>query len=486
MHPHLPEVLSSWKEIASYLGVSVRRAQQWETELGLPVERFSTEQRARISARRSEIDRWLRERTGPGSAGQPGGDLGLVQEQPSTPTAAAAGPARARLVTRGLRWMVALVAALSLAAAASLTWPLIRPASRAPASARIVDGELHALDASGRLVWRVTFPEGRARPPYFEAPLERAGLAWRTSTPLVQDIDGDGETEVLFVLNTNSADGASTGYQLICFGPDGTERWRYTPGRKTRWQDRQFDASYSIWWVLAPLSIDGQPRLLVSASNTFFPCQLSLLDATDGRLVGEYWHFGALLSGVVLDADGDGRPEVVVAGVNNPGPGNGSPAIVELKLPLPPPRPEVANVFDAPRPREAVYALFPPIDAFAQYPQPAAALWLRLDEWGRLQLGVSLGPHHQTKGTALYLLDPRLSVTDVRADDLLKSYHEDLRRSGQVDHALDEDEIQLWRTLRHFDAMPNANSPDVVSTWPRREASTRESSRAVRPRRGTR
>jgi len=486
MHPHLPEVLSSWKEIASYLGVSVRRAQQWETELGLPVERFSTEQRARISARRSEIDRWLRERTGPGSAGQPGGDVGLVQEQPSTPTAAAAAPARARLVTRGLRWMVALVAALSLAAAASLTWPLIRPASRAPASARIVDGELHALDASGRLVWRVTFPEGRARPPYFEAPLERAGLAWRTSTPLVQDIDGDGETEVLFVLNTNSADGASTGYQLICFGPDGTERWRYTPGRKTRWQDRQFDASYSIWWVLAPLSIDGQPRLLVSASNTFFPCQLSLLDATDGRLVGEYWHFGALLSGVVLDADGDGRPEVVVAGVNNPGPGNGSPAIVELKLPLPPPRPEVANVFDAPRPPEAAYVLFPPIDAFAQYPQPAAALWLRLDEWGRLQLGVSLGPHHQTKGTALYLLDPRLSVTDVRADDLLKSYHEDLRRSGQVDHALDEDEIQLWRTLRHFDAMPNANSPDVVSTWPRREASTRESSRAVRPRRGTR
>jgi hypothetical protein len=330
----LPEELSSWKEIASYLGVSVRRAQQWETELGLPIERFSTELRARIHARRSEIDRWLHERTRAGAAGRP--DVGLVQEQSSARASAvaAAGPARGRLARR-LRWVVAAVAAaLSLATVASLTWPLIRPASRAPSSARIVEGELHALDASGRPVWRVSFPEGWARPPYFEAPIEKAGLAWRSSTPLVQDIDADGGTEVLFVLNTNREDGASTGHRLICFGPDGIERWRYTPGRTTRWQDRQFDASYSIWWVLAPLSIDGQPRLLVSASNTFFPCQLSLLDATDGRLVGEYWHFGALLSGVVLDADGDDRPEVFVAGVNNPGPGSGSPAIVELKLPL--------------------------------------------------------------------------------------------------------------------------------------------------------
>jgi hypothetical protein len=489
-HPDLPEDLTSWKEVASYLGVSVRRAQQWETELGLPVERFSTEQRARIRARRSEVDRWLHERTRPGAARRPGGEGGLVQERPSSPpapTPAAAGPAGARLGTRGLPWAAVLAAAaLSLAAAASLVWPLIRPASGAPASARIVDGELHALDEHGRPVWRKSFPEGRAHPPYFEAPLQKAGLAWRTNTPLVRDIDGDGQPEVLFVLNTNREDDAATGHRLICFGPDGTERWRYTPGRKTRWQDRQFDAAYTIWWVLAPLSIDDEPRLLVSASNTFFPCQLSLLDATDGRLVGEYWHLGALLSGVVLDADEDGRPEVLAAGVNNPGPGTGSPAIVELKLPLPPPRPEVATVFDSPRPRESAYALFPPVDAFGQYPHPAAILWLRLDEWDRLHLGVSLGPYHQTKGTALYVLDRRLTVTDVRADDLLMSYHEDLRRSGQLDHSLDEDEIRLWRNLRRFDAMPNANAPEVVSTWPRRDASTEESSRAVRARRASR
>jgi len=33
------EILSSWKEISSYLGIGVRTAQRWESELGLPVHR---------------------------------------------------------------------------------------------------------------------------------------------------------------------------------------------------------------------------------------------------------------------------------------------------------------------------------------------------------------------------------------------------------------------------------------------------------------
>ena len=32
-------VLNSWKEIASYLGRSVRTVQRWEREFGLPVHR---------------------------------------------------------------------------------------------------------------------------------------------------------------------------------------------------------------------------------------------------------------------------------------------------------------------------------------------------------------------------------------------------------------------------------------------------------------
>jgi hypothetical protein len=479
--PHHPDDFSSWKEIASYLGVSVRRAQQWETELGLPVERFNTGQRARVRARRSEVDRWLRERTGPARAEASGHDTDVLRAlSPPSPALPAIDGTRSIRNTRRLRWIAAAAAGLLLLAIGFwFAWPLAGLASSTPASAAIVNGELQALDARGRLLWRVGFPEGWARPHAVALPPEKAGVTWRTNTTLVQDVDGDGKIEVLFVYSTTMGNGAVIGDRLVCYGADGTERWRYSPGRKTQWRERQFDAAYSIWWVLGPLSIDGKPRLLVSASNSFFPCQISLLDATTGRLVGEYWHFGALLSGVVLDSDGDGRLEVVVGGVNTPGPGNGSPALVELKLPLPPPRPEVASVFDSPRSREAAYLLFPPIDAFAADPYPAAISWIRLDEWGRLQLAVSLGHNYPTKGQAYYTLDPGLSVTDIRADDLLKAYHEDLRRGGQLDHPLDEGEMQLWRQLRLFDTMPDANSPDLISTWPRREALPKPAARTL-------
>ena len=475
--------LSSWKEIASYLGVSVRRAQQWETGMGLPVERFNTEHRARVRARRADIDRWLRERTGPGRTRGPRGDGGAGPEPPSgsSPTPVPVGSPRAPLAPRRLGWAVTPAAAMVfLAAAAWFAWPALRPVPTAPASAAIVNGELHALDASGRLLWRVGFPEGWARPPAVALPPERAGSTWRTNTTLVRDLDGDGRIEVLFVLTTTMGNGAVVGNRLICYAADGTERWRFVPGRKVRWQDRQFDAAYSTWWVLGPFPVDGKPRLLVSASNAFFPCQVGLLDAATGRLVGEYWHFGALLSGVVRDMDGDGRLEAIVGGVNNPGPGNGSPALVELKLPLAPPRLKVTNVFDSPRQGEAAYLLFPPVDAFALEPYPAAVAWIRLDEWDRLQLGVSLGHNYPAKGQAYYTFDSHLSATDARADDLLEAFHEDMRRAGHIDHRLDEREMQGWRALRRFDTMPNANSPDVVSAWPTRapgEAAVRAASR---------
>lgn len=56
----LPHVLSSWKEIASFLGKGVRTVQRWETSLGLPVHRPSGN-RGVILAYPGEIDAWCQE-----------------------------------------------------------------------------------------------------------------------------------------------------------------------------------------------------------------------------------------------------------------------------------------------------------------------------------------------------------------------------------------------------------------------------------------
>lgn len=49
--------LTSWKEIADYLGVNVRTAQKWERARGLPVRRVPGA-RSRVSADTTALEAW--------------------------------------------------------------------------------------------------------------------------------------------------------------------------------------------------------------------------------------------------------------------------------------------------------------------------------------------------------------------------------------------------------------------------------------------
>ncbi|HWR17749.1 MAG TPA: hypothetical protein VN577_23165 [Terriglobales bacterium] len=53
------QVLTSWKEIASYMGKGVRTVQRWEQELGLPVRRPG-EDRHIVLAFPAELEQWAR------------------------------------------------------------------------------------------------------------------------------------------------------------------------------------------------------------------------------------------------------------------------------------------------------------------------------------------------------------------------------------------------------------------------------------------
>lgn len=55
-----PHVLNSWKEIAAYMGRSVRTVQRLEVDLGLPVRRLHGHARSSVTAIASEIDEWLK------------------------------------------------------------------------------------------------------------------------------------------------------------------------------------------------------------------------------------------------------------------------------------------------------------------------------------------------------------------------------------------------------------------------------------------
>jgi CheY-like chemotaxis protein len=54
------QVLNSWKEIAAYLGKSVRTVQRMEVELGLPIRRPKGHARTSVVAIPAELDEWLK------------------------------------------------------------------------------------------------------------------------------------------------------------------------------------------------------------------------------------------------------------------------------------------------------------------------------------------------------------------------------------------------------------------------------------------
>lgn len=55
----MTRVLTSWKEIAQYLGKGVRTVQRWEAEFGLPVRRAQSSEHSAVLAIPEELDYWL-------------------------------------------------------------------------------------------------------------------------------------------------------------------------------------------------------------------------------------------------------------------------------------------------------------------------------------------------------------------------------------------------------------------------------------------
>src|SRR5882757_10377388 len=52
-------LLTSWKDVAAYLGKTTRTAQRWERDIGLPIHRPLNKPAGVILANTDEIDAWI-------------------------------------------------------------------------------------------------------------------------------------------------------------------------------------------------------------------------------------------------------------------------------------------------------------------------------------------------------------------------------------------------------------------------------------------
>ena len=210
--------LQGWKDIAAYMGRSVRAVQRWERELGLPVRRLKTAAGQVVFARRGELDAWR-------TANEIAPANGLSD--------------RAVAVRAWERWRkrwgwVALLMGVSAAAAGSF---MVRRDTAAPsASLRYVsDGPtLKALDANGKSVWERSFDHGYLAPPENEA-----WRHWFVRT-VVADFNGTGHAEVLAFTSTVSEHERGTDRVYAFDALKGTPLWTYDPAIVFRFSGRVF------------------------------------------------------------------------------------------------------------------------------------------------------------------------------------------------------------------------------------------------------
>lgn len=399
--PQDRQELTSWKEIANHLQVNTRTAQKWEQDRGMPVRRLPGG-RGRVAAYVDELQQWK--------------DREPTQPPPTW---------RRWRPWAGVAFGLGLVALM-------LTWAA--GPSPQPAEAR-VDGEsLVARDAKGRELWRKRFP--RLVSSVYEN--SQARLSW------VGDLDGDGNSEVLFSAFTHWDS------VLICYSNAGKEKWRFVPGQTVRSAADEFrppfiTAAFEVLELPPPA-----PRRIVVTSHHYkdYASQVALVSAT-GQRMREYWHSGHLNTLMIGDLNRDGRPEIYTGGVSN---GYSQATLIELD----PETMDGASLETAAKFQllgfrhgvERKRILFPRSCINRVGAQYNGLTEIRILP-GELQVGVQetfgLEPQHLC---ASYLFGPSLALRRAGFTDLIRPKHAEARRLGQINHDFSPSESDALRNIR--------------------------------------
>lgn len=283
--------LDTWGEIASYLGCSVRTAQRWERERGLPVHRIQgqTASWATIYARPDEIDAWRAARDAPAPGrGVPARGFGMR----GTPAALGVGIA---LVLIGLL-------------AGAVLWPA-PPVAPAPAV------EFLAYETAGRIgidYW-LELSSGA------HEPIDTWRFDNHVAVAALAEIHG----RKRILVGLGGGPGARRGW-LLALRPDGSEDWHfdtYDAALMSELERRHQDRSGYLRVTSAfVFEIDGRAIVAVIASDPqWFATRVTLLDGDTGEHLASYWHSGRLdnRQAIAGDIDADGVPEIITPGYNN-------------------------------------------------------------------------------------------------------------------------------------------------------------------------
>ena len=181
-----------------------------------------------------------------------------------------------------------------------------------PAYAKVEQGrQVFVFNSEGKELWMHGFERNvslREETPEVKTPLIK-----------IDDLDQDRWKEILVTIGI----GVQTTAQLFYLDHEGNVKWAFSAGEGFEegsggHRENTNPEIFDIKNLIVNNFIDDRKKeiLIYSQRNAFFQSQLAILD-NRGHVIGEYWHPGAIPYTIYTDLDGDGKKELVCAGINN-------------------------------------------------------------------------------------------------------------------------------------------------------------------------
>ena len=468
--PRPPSRLNGWKEIAAYFGKGVRTVQRWEKELGLPVHRIGSAGGEIVYAIASELESWQASASAEkamASARTANGDnhdQAAIEDpvpvtQPPSTSETQISPRKTRL-----RW-VTLVVFLGVvgivAGTPILNWYVHRATLGQPASFRIVDRALAIYDADGRFLWNYRFEFPLTESFYITSKAREQRLE-----PVVfDDIDGDGNTEVLFV----SEPWLPTSRGLFCFDRLGKLRFNRVPDQSIKYGEKTYGPPWRGCFVSAT-GATGRPHDIwfVSTHLEEFPTVLEKLDVA-GHVQAEYWSDGQISKVVVTEQAG--RQFVFVGAISNELKG-GTLAVLDARAPSgsSPAASDHYRCSGCPSATPLAFVAFPRLDVTAAVGWYSNVACIVVDALGQIMVvvrhpaGDRVAPELQWSATSLYTLNPQFHVKSAELGEAVAIVHRAIEKDGLLDHpfSIERDSLQLWPVRRwNGKAFDQVNGPET-------------------------
>lgn len=258
--------LTSWKEIASYMGRDVRTVLRWEKQRGLPIHRVPGATGRVVFAYTNELDTWVR-----GAANEPEADAldqGVPALIPESASPAGSSTERPRPWWRA----AALPAAAIVVLAGGALWLMgaaLGGAGGEIGHAVVTEAAVQATRPDGRVLW--TYPLGRV-------------VNRLASAAVVVDLNGDARADVAASIAT-STDGAGPG-TLLALDHRGRKLWEHQSQESLTFGTESFGPPWlpHDYGDLSAFSLGGQPFVAWTLHHhTWWPSMLAVVNGRGDR-----------------------------------------------------------------------------------------------------------------------------------------------------------------------------------------------------------